>query len=83
MLLGSLQHERAGVQPGNQDQQRPVASHQRRILEDAANHGAEQVGREGKVRGRDVAEAPRKHEIGEENRSEGNHDRDHEARNNR
>src|SRR5207248_6248950 len=38
---------------------------------------------EREVRGGDVAEAPGKHEVGQKDRGESNHDRNHEAGNNR
>src|SRR6202030_3258979 len=69
--LESLQAECHGIQDAEQDEQSPVARDQRRVLEGAADHRPQQVGTERHVRRRDVSEALREHQVGEENRNEG------------
>ena len=63
--------EGQGVERDHQEQQVPVARHQRRVLEHAAQHDPEQVVGERRVRARGAGECLREDQVREEDRREG------------
>src|ERR1019366_3042761 len=64
-------HQRDRVEHRHDDQQGPVTGEQRGVLEDAAEHCAEQVGAERGDGFRDCLETLREDEVGDEDRCEG------------